>query len=60
MSTRWEFNGKELSGMDHRELVQEGRKHKLVIKQPTASDSGTYSCHVKNEKTFGEVVVKSK
>lgn len=45
--------------MDHRELIQEGRKHKLVIKQPTALDSGTYSCHVKNERTVGEVVVKS-
>lgn len=58
VSTKWQFNGKDISGMDHREIIQEGRVHKLVIKQPTASDSGIYTCLVKDQKTASDVVVK--
>lgn len=56
--TKWKFNGKELNGMDHRELVQEGRVHKLVIKQPTAFDSGLYECFVKDQSTASKVIVQ--
>lgn len=58
VSTKWKFNGKDISGMDHREIIQEGRVHKLLIKQPTASDSGTYMCSVKDQETTCNVVVK--
>lgn len=58
VSTIWQYNGKELSGMDHREVIQEGRTHKLVIKQPTSSDSGIYSCMVKDQKTSSNVTVE--
>lgn len=45
--------------MDHREVIQEGRVHKLVIKQPTSSDSGIYSCMVKDQKTSSNVTVNA-
>ncbi|CAH1395279.1 unnamed protein product [Nezara viridula] len=51
VSTTWYHNGVELSGMDHRELVQEGRKQMLVFKRVLATDKGTYTCSVKDQKT---------
>lgn len=58
MSTKWYHNGKELSGMDHRELIQEGKVHRLVIKSTSITDMGTYRCTVKNQKTECTVTVK--
>lgn len=43
--------------MDHRELHQEGRVHRLVIKRSTVHDSGTYTCRVKDQTTSSTVVV---
>lgn len=60
VSTNWQFNGKDISGMDHREVVQEGRVHKLVIKEPTAADTGVYTCSVKGQKTTSNVVITRK
>ncbi len=60
VATKWQFNGKELSGMDRRELIQEGRKQKLMIKEPTSSDTGTYTCLVKDQKTECNVIVKGR
>ena len=57
VSTKWQFNGKDISGMDHREVVQEGKVHKLVIKEPTATDTGVYTCSVKDQKTTSNVVI---
>ena len=58
ISTKWFHNGKEISGMDHREVIQEGRIHRLVIKKVTTYDAGTYKCTVKNQTTESKVTVK--
>ncbi|CAD6240006.1 GSCOCG00002463001-RA-CDS [Cotesia congregata] len=58
MSTTWWYNDKEISGMDHREVIEEGRVHKLVIKKTSATDEGTYKCTVKNQSTTCTVQVK--
>lgn len=58
VSTTWWHNQKEISGMDHREVIQEGRTHRLVIKRSTTSDQGTYECTVKNQKTTCDVAVR--
>lgn len=60
MSTTWWHNDKEISGMDHREVIQEGRTHKLVIKKTSTTDEGTYKCTVKNKSTSCKVTVKRK
>lgn len=60
VSTKWYHNGKELSGMDHREIVQENRVHRLVIKRTKALDAGTYACKVKDQSTECTVSVSGK
>lgn len=57
VSTKWFFNGKELSGMDHRVVVEEGKTHKLVVKNTNLRDSGKYTCRVKNQETQSTVEV---
>lgn len=58
--TKWFHNGKEISGMDHREIIQEGRLHRLVISRTTVLDAGTYKCTVKNQTTESKVTVKGR
>lgn len=58
VSTKWWHNHKEISGMDHREIIQEGHVHKLVIKKTSTTDEGTYECTVKNQSTGSNVTVK--
>lgn len=55
--TKWLHNGKELSGMDHRIIVHEARVHKLVIKNTSYSDAGSYKCVVKDQMTDTELKV---
>lgn len=57
VSTKWQLNGKDLTGMDHRELHQEGRVHRLIIKKSSILDSGKYTCLVKDQITSSTVVV---
>lgn len=57
VSTKWFHDGKELSGMDHRVIVQEGHVHKLFIKNALFKDVGNYTCTVKDQKTTSELVV---
>jgi len=57
VSTKWQLNGKDLTGMDHRELHQEGRFHRLIIKKSSILDSGKYTCLVKDQITSSTVVV---
>lgn len=58
VSTVWYHNNKEISGMDHREVIQEGRKHQLIIKQVSLKDIGSYKCTVKDQKTECTVTIK--
>lgn len=60
VSTTWWHNDKEISGMDHREIIQEGKVHKLIIKRVNKTDEGSYKCTVKNQKTICDITVKGK
>ena len=55
--TKWFHNSKELSGMDHRVIVQQGRIHQLHIKNAIFKDFGTYKCIVKDQTTETELKV---
>ncbi|KAK9882447.1 hypothetical protein WA026_021478 [Henosepilachna vigintioctopunctata] len=57
VSTKWFFNNTEISGMDHRIVVEEGKTHKLIIKNVTEKDRGHYKCTVKNVSTETTVTV---
>lgn len=58
--TKWYYNNKELTGMDHRIVVQEDKVHKLIIKDTTVKDGGTYKCTIKKCETTSEVEVIEK
>ena len=57
VSTKWFHNDKELSGMDHRIVVQEDKVHKLIIKDTAIRDAGTYKCTIKGHSTQSTVEV---
>ncbi|PZC75220.1 hypothetical protein B5X24_HaOG206575 [Helicoverpa armigera] len=57
VSTKWYHNDKEVSGMDHREIIQEGRVHKLRIKKTKLTDIGVIKCVVKGQETSTKLVV---
>lgn len=57
VTTRWYHNGKELTGMDHRVVVEEGKVHKLIIKDTNVRDAGTYKCTIKKQQTTSTVEV---
>lgn len=57
VSTRWWHNDIELTGMDKKVIVQEGKIHKLVIKNPNINDSGNYQCTVKEQATESHVQI---
>lgn len=55
--TKWYHNDKELSGMDHRVIAQNGRSHRLLIKSTLFKDVGRYKCTVKDQSTETELIV---
>ncbi|XP_028170388.1 titin-like [Ostrinia furnacalis] len=57
VSTKWYHNDQELSGMDHREIIQEGRTHKLRIKKTKLTDVGIVKCVVKGQETSTKLIV---
>lgn len=57
VTTRWYHNGKELTGMDHRVVVEEGKVHKLIIKDTNVRDAGAYKCTIKKQQTTSTVDV---
>lgn len=58
--TKWYHNDKELTGMDHRIVVQKDKIHKLILKDTTLKDAGAYKCTIKNHKTTSTVEVIEK
>lgn len=58
--TKWYYNNTEISGMDHRVVIHDGRIHKLIIKNITQNDEGQYKCTVKNQKTETTVKVEQR
>lgn len=59
-TTKWYHNERELTGMDHRIVVQENLVHKLIVKDTTSRDGGTYKCTIKGHKTTSTVKVIEK
>lgn len=57
VSTKWFHNDKELTGMDHRVVVQENKVHKLLIKNTAIRDAGAYKCTIKGHETRTTVEV---
>lgn len=57
VSTKWYHNDKELTGMDHRVVVQENKIHKLLIKNTAIRDAGAYKCTIKGHETHTAVEV---
>lgn len=57
VSTKWFHNDKELSGMDHRVVIQEDKVHKLVIKDTALRDAGAYKCTIKGHETKTNIEV---
>lgn len=55
--TKWFHKDKELSGMDHKIIVHEGRTHKLVIRSTSYDDAGSYKCVIKDQVTDTELKV---
>lgn len=60
VTTKWYHNGKELTGMDHRVVVQEDKVHKLIIRNTVLRDAGKYECRIKNLSTDSNVDVLEK
>lgn len=58
VTTKWYHNDKEITGLDHRVVIQDGKTHKLVIKKISLNDIGNYKCTVKDQTTETEVVVE--
>lgn len=59
-TTKWYHNNRELTGMDHRIVVQEDLVHKLIVKDTTTRDGGTYKCTIKGHETTATVKVIEK
>lgn len=57
IATTWTHNGRELTGMDYRQIIQTGRTHKLIIKITNIKDTGEYKCSVKGQETNSTVEV---
>lgn len=57
VSTKWYHNDKELTGMDHRVVVQQDKIHKLIIRDTNLRDAGTYKCTIKGHSTNSTVEV---
>ncbi|KAG8223454.1 hypothetical protein J437_LFUL001947 [Ladona fulva] len=55
--TTWYQNNVEITRVDRKETVDEGRKHRLIVRNVTHGDAGRYSCKVKNKKTECSVTV---
>lgn len=59
VSTNWSHNNNNVSGMDHREVIHDGKLHKLIIKKSTVKDHGFYRCTVRDQVTESSVTIKA-
>lgn len=58
--TTWFFNGVEVKADKKTELIQEGRKRRLIIKKSKVADEGKYLCQTKGDETECEILVERK
>lgn len=54
---KWYKNGEEIQGDKRLEIVKDGRKRKIIIKDAKVSDSGQYSCVSNADKTIADITV---
>lgn len=59
-AVKWFHKTKEVSGMGNKVIIEEGKTHKLVVKNATLDDGGNYKCTVKNQKTETTVTVNKR
>lgn len=54
---KWLKNGEELQSDKRLEIIKDGRKRKLIIRDAKVSDSGEFSCVSNADKTNAEITV---
>ncbi len=54
---KWTKNGEEVVGDKRIEIVKDGRKRKLIIRDAKVADSGNYSCTTNADETKAEIIV---
>ena len=54
---KWYKNGEEIQGDKRLEIVKDGRKRKIIIKDAKVSDSGQYTCESNADKTLADITV---
>jgi Immunoglobulin I-set domain len=57
---QWFKNGEELKQDKRIQIVKEGRKRKVIIKDAKITDAAMYKCTTNADKTEGEIVVDCK
>lgn len=57
---KWLKNGEEIVPDKRVQVVKDGRKRKLVLKDAKVTDAGEYSCVSNADKTQAEIVINCK
>lgn len=57
---KWFKNGEEIVPDKRVQVVKDGRKRKLVVKDAKVTDAGEYSCVSNADKTQAEIVINCK
>lgn len=59
MKSHWEKDNVELTPTSNVEIISDGCKHKLIIKEPLCADSGRYTCVSRNARTSCNLIIES-
>lgn len=54
---KWLKNGEEIQGDKRIEIIKDGRKRKIIIRDAKVNDSGEYSCVSNADKTLADITV---
>lgn len=57
---KWTKNGEEVTGDKRIEIVKDGRKRKLIIRDAKVIDTGDYVCTSNADETKAEIIVNCK